>query len=191
MANATLRQTGKWVLGGLALAVSAAGIVGVASMGNRPGNAAKAVTERSDQVTSAPWSTGEMRAFTAELQTRVLAGDQKLVDLAVTGVWKVTRTDQQPTSSGGSIRAIGQLAVDHLKLATSPESESRVKAALAETVVFEISDRGLISGVGFEKADLADCAPAFALHEPLDVGWDGEVCHDAVYSGGIARPRKE
>jgi hypothetical protein len=89
--------------------------------------------------------------FSAELVTRVSAENQALVDVALTGAWKLTLLPTGPPSPERASRLMAELAVSGLRMTTSPESETPLREALAETVFFDVSERGLVSGVGFSS----------------------------------------
>ncbi len=152
------RPSTKWVaIGVVGLGVLASAVT-IQLRANRHGaHQAATVVEGSAIEAPAEWAVGEARVFAAQLDTRVTTGGETLVEVALTGSWKLTRLT--------ATRMVGEFEVARLKLAKSPESEARVRAALAEAVVFELSEGGTVSGIGFEKGEQPDAA--FALSRGL------------------------
>jgi hypothetical protein len=163
MASALRPWFGKAAIGvacvGVAGGVAWSSLTPQKAAGHASAPSASAATSTAPRAVPAPL---DARAFTAELSSRVHSGPEALVDVALSATWKLTRLNIPERAPGRAMRFGAELDVTELRLVTSPESEERVRTALAEPVVFDVTERGLIAGIGFAKGEQPDAAYALS-----------------------------
>ncbi len=105
-------------------------------------------------LADAGWAIGQVRQFTLDQSSLAKAGEETLVDLSLQGGLRATRVPSTAIS-GNSTRLVLELKPQVLSLKSSPESETELRSALEEHTIVDISERGLVSAIGFSSGESA------------------------------------
>jgi hypothetical protein len=100
----------------------------------------------------AGWPVAQTRNFSVQLKTRVSAGDQSVLALKMNGTWLLARA----ANKDGAGRIVARFEPAEIELGSASEETAAFRNAIGETVLFEVTSRGLVRRLGFQQPDAAD-----------------------------------